>query len=179
LHQVPIYFRYRGEDCKALLDGILIDHKNRTIQPFDLKTTGKSVYDFPVSFLQFGYYRQCALYETALYSIGSPILSLLEQGYEMLDFIFIVVENKLSSSHPAIIYRTNAKDREYGRIGGYIGKRFYKGIDQLIDEYKFYRENDYWDLPVDLLRSNGEIQLNIFDHGNELSELDGDIVHGG
>jgi len=97
----------------------------------------------------------------------------------MLDFIFIVVENKLSSSHPAIIYRTNAKDREYGRIGGYIGKRFYKGIDQLIDEYKFYRENDYWDLPVDLLRSNGEIQLNIFDHGNELSELDGDIVHGG
>ena len=30
-------------ECKALLDGIKIDHKAKTIQPFDLKTIGKGV----------------------------------------------------------------------------------------------------------------------------------------
>lgn len=118
LHQLPIYFEYREEKCKALLDGVVIDHKHKTIQPFDLKTTGKSVYDFPLSYLQFGYYRQCAFYETALYSKESPVRSLLDEGYEMLDFVFIVVENKLSSSHPAIKFKTNAHDRKVGLEGG-------------------------------------------------------------
>lgn len=43
LHQLPIYFTYRGMECKALLDGVLIDHKEKIIKPFDLKTTGRSV----------------------------------------------------------------------------------------------------------------------------------------
>ncbi len=73
LHQVPIYFRYMDEDCKALLDGIRVDHANKTVQPFDLKTTGKSVYEFPQSFIQFGYYRQCAFYELAVKSEASPV----------------------------------------------------------------------------------------------------------
>lgn len=118
LHQLPIYFEYREEKCKGLLDGVVIDHKHKTIQPFDLKTTGKSVYDFPLSYLQFGYYRQCAFYEIALQSKESPVRSLLDQGYEMLDFVFIVVENKLSSSHPAIKFKTNAYDRKVGLEGG-------------------------------------------------------------
>ena len=42
LHQVAVYFTYKDTECKALLDGILIDHKNKRIHPFDLKTTGKS-----------------------------------------------------------------------------------------------------------------------------------------
>lgn len=163
MHQVPIYFKYKDEDCKALLDGILINHKDKTIQPFDLKTTGKSVYEFPQSYLQFGYYRQCAFYELALKTEESPIKVFLDKGYKLLDFIFIVVESKVSSSHPAIIYKTNEFDRQCGITGGYRNRKLYKGIDQLIDEYKFHRDNDYWDLPKDLLDTRGMINLEIFD----------------
>ena len=163
MQQIPIYFEYKGEKCKALLDGLLIDHKNKTIEPYDLKTTGKSVYDFPQSYLMYGYYRQCALYELALYSDASPVKEYLDAGYKMLDYLFIVVETKKSSSHPAIIYVTDERDREVGLDGGYIGKKYYKGINQLIDEYKFHRDNNYWDLPMDLLENQGRIQLNIFD----------------
>ena len=64
LHQIPIYFEIeldgKKEEAKALLDGIRIDHTEKTIQPFDLKTTGKSVWDFEGSFIHFGYYRQAA-----------------------------------------------------------------------------------------------------------------------
>lgn len=166
LKQVPIYFEYKGERCKGLLDGILIDHENKTIQPYDLKTTGKSVYDFRESYLQFGYYRQCAFYELAIQTENSPVKQYIDEGYKILDFIFIVVENKKSSSFPAIVYRTCAKDRQCGIKGGFIRNRYYKGVDQLIDEYKYYRDNDYWDMPLDLLKSEGEIQLDIFDEAN-------------
>lgn len=43
IHQLPIYFTCRNVECKALLDGVKINHKNKTIQPFDLKTIGKGV----------------------------------------------------------------------------------------------------------------------------------------
>lgn len=174
LHQVPIYFQYKEEQCKALLDGILIDHKERTIQPFDLKTIGKSVYDFPNSYLQYGYYRQCAFYEIALKSENSPVKKYLDMGYQILDFVFIAVETKLSSSHPAIIYKTNEFDRQCGIKGGYRNRRFYKGIDQLIEEYKFHRDEDYWDLPKDILESKGIINLDIFDAEKSLVHLSDD-----
>lgn len=135
MHQVAIYFEYQGEAFKGLLDGIKIDHDARTIQPFDLKTTGKSVYLFKDSYLTYGYYRQAALYEQALLSKESPVRDLLAEGYTLLDFIFIVVETKLSSYNPAIIYRTTPHERHCGLEGGVVDGVHYKGVNQLLEDY--------------------------------------------
>lgn len=162
--QVPIYFKYMGEDCKALLDGILIDHQTQTIQPYDLKTTGKSVYDFPKAYLDYGYYRQCAFYEIAVESKESPVYDLIQKGYTVLDFKFIVVETKITSTHPAVIYNVSLADRMRGIVGGYVGQRYYKGIDELILAYRFHIDNNYWNLPMDIFYSKGQIKLNIFNN---------------
>lgn len=50
IHQFPIYFKLEDMDCKALLDGVKIDHENKTVTPFDLKTTSKNSWDFPIAF---------------------------------------------------------------------------------------------------------------------------------
>jgi len=114
LHQVDIYYTYRGHSFKALLDGILVDHENKTIEPFDLKTTGKSVYEFVNSYVNYGYFRQCALYEYAIQQPESPVFDLIQAGYQIKDFTFIVVETKGYSTHPAIIYRTTKEGRTKG-----------------------------------------------------------------
>jgi len=162
MHQVPIYFEYEGVKCKALLDGILIDHNKKTIEPFDLKTTGKNVYDFSDSFLQFGYFRQCAFYEYALKTKQSPVKDLLKSGYELKDFIFIVVESSKDSINPAVIFPTTPNDRRSGFMGGYAKGKYYKGINRLLEEYLFYTQNDLWDLPKDLLESDGRMPLDVF-----------------
>lgn len=142
---MPIMFDYVLDsdsfECKALLDGVLINHNDRTIQPFDLKTTGKSVWEFSSSFLHFGYYRQCALYEYALKSKTSPVHQLLEEGYEILDYTFIVVEK--DSNNPALIYVTSPSDRFCGLYGGKVGSKYYEGIESLLRAYKWHSENDY------------------------------------
>jgi len=163
LHQVPIYFEYSEIEFKSLLDGILINHDDKTILPFDLKTTGKSVFSFRESFLMWGYYRQCALYWKALFAESSPVYHLIEDGYKILDFEFIVVEKKLFNPNPPLIYRTTALDRRMGFTGGYSDGQYYKGIDELIDTYKWHLEKNYWDLPKDVFEKNAVYPLDVFD----------------
>lgn len=172
--QVIIIFKYKPNIegvrewlCKAMLDGIFIDHSARTITPYDLKTTVRSALDFKHSYLEYGYYRQAAMYMLALLSEESPIKGLLEEGYTLLPFRFIVAEKKVGASLPAIIYLTTENDIICGTKGGTINGRYYKGIDELIQAYQFHVDNNYWDLPMELYLNKGEVELNIFDDAKE------------
>ncbi len=162
MHQLPIYFKYKGFECKALLDGVLIDHKEKTLEPFDLKTTGKSVWEFRDSFLNFGYYRQCAFYEQALLSEESPVKPLLDEGYKLLDYLFIVSETNVKSTRPAVMYRTSKQDRIAGLNGGEINGVKYPGIHSLIEDYSWHTHNNYWEMPRALFLNGGVEDLNIF-----------------
>lgn len=162
MHQIPIYFTYKDQEFKALLDGIRINHRDKIIEPFDLKSTGKSVYSFKESYLQYGYYRQGALYEQALLSPESPIKGLLADGYTMADFTFIVTETKLSSTNPALIFRTSATDRAAGIDGGYANGVYYPGINQLLESYLWHEANNEWTYPKDVYLNQGVVPLDIF-----------------
>jgi len=142
MHQVPIYFELEGQEFKALLDGIRINHKDETIEPFDLKTIGKSVFDFPQSYVDYGYYTQAALYDYAIRTPNSPVFAYIDQGYRVKDFTFIVVETKTSSTNPAIIYTTTQKERNCGFEGGVVNNKYYKGIYQLLDDYLWHESTD-------------------------------------
>jgi len=50
---------------KGKLDRLRVDHKNREFTVMDLKTTGKSLAEFPESFEKYHYARQVAAYEIA------------------------------------------------------------------------------------------------------------------
>lgn len=158
VHQLAIYFSYNGEECKALLDGVKIDHQLRQIQPFDLKTTSQTVYAFPKSFMEFGYYRQAAFYTEALKQ--DPVIkSFLEEGYTLLPYIFIVTEIRNYSTHPAIIYRTTPEHMELGLNGGTVNGKYYKGINQLLEDYRWHTDNNYWEMSRELFKNKGEAVL--------------------
>lgn len=162
LHQVSIFFDYKEVPFKALLDGIVVDHAAKTIRPFDLKTTGNSVFNFKHSFMSFGYFRQAALYSYAIQQETSPVFKLLQEGYTLLPFQFIVVETRLTADNPPLIYETSAYDIQCGFTGGMVDSEYYEGIDELLDDYKWHLEKDYWDLPRRVFESNGIVPLNVF-----------------
>jgi len=169
IHQLPIYFEYMGYDCKALMDGVRINHETKEIEPFDLKTIGKNVYEFPTSFVQFGYYRQAAFYTIALRKwIEENRPELLD--YAWLPFSFIVVDSKLSSSYPALIFETTPEDIQAGLTGGYRYGKHYKGVNQLIEAFKYHTESQQWDLPQEVFEGKGRLKLNVFSYGTVQSE---------
>lgn len=179
-HQVPIYFTYylNGEPikCKALLDGVIIDHLAQTIQIFDLKTIGRSVKTFPTSFLRYGYYLQGAFYQLAFsealhdrsgesYFDVEKLESLKKdiETYESLPVQFVVTEKKTYHSNPARIYQCTDNDMVCGYKGGRVNGQFYPGIYKLIEDFYWHESKNYWDMPKWLVDSGGKVEIDIFD----------------
>jgi len=174
IHQVPIYFQMEETMCKGLLDGVLIDHNKKKIIPFDLKTIGRSIFTFPNSYLRYGYYLQGAFYRKGLEVLIKdkgegyidhsefPLISEIED-YDIDYMKFIVTEKKAYHSNPARIFNTSEKDYKIGLKGGYSSNsKYYKGIEQLLDDYKWHLKTNDWDLPKALIESEGEVDLNVF-----------------
>jgi hypothetical protein len=65
-YQVPIYFEVMNIDCKCLLDVVIVNTINKTIQPIDFKTMGENPIMFPKSVARFGYSFQGAFYTEGL-----------------------------------------------------------------------------------------------------------------
>lgn len=91
MNEIEIYFNIENSKnstehipCKAKVDRIILNHKTKTFALIDLKTTGKSVLDFPKAFFDYDYDRQIAFYAKAVQ----------EQfpGYKPSGYYFVVVE---------------------------------------------------------------------------------------
>lgn len=171
LFQVPVLFEYRDLEFKALLDGIRINHKDKTITPFDLKSTGFSVFNFGNSFINFGYHRQAALYYYAVQTKESPVRHLLDEGYTQMPFRFIVTETRKNTTAPALVWEVASEDLAAGFFGGVANGRAVKGIDQLIDDYNWHLANDLWEFPREVYEKEGVFSLSVFEHEKSEFEL--------
>lgn len=141
IHQVPVYFKLRGLNMKCLLDGVKINHTTKEILPFDLKSIGKSVYEFEDSFYQYGYYRQFALYTKAIeIAVENHMYPFEHEKYK--DYIILpfeaVVTPKKEDGYPALIYQISPDKYKLGLIGGTHNNKEYKGIYELINNFKYH-----------------------------------------
>ena len=172
LDQLAIYFSYCGIDCKALLDRVVVDHKNKTIQPIDFKTMGDQTIYFPKSLRQRRYDIQAAFYTEALKSKKEY------ETYEILPFKFIV-ESTVNPGNPLVFTCSSEllrigqfgapKTDIYGKISssGYdhmseyksISTSEIKGFHQLIEDYKWYLENGF-EKKREIVEAQGEFQIN-------------------
>ena len=172
LNQLAIYFTYNNVDCKALLDRVIIDHKNKTVQPIDFKTMGDQTLYFPKSLRQRRYDIQAAFYTEALkYFIERDDKTL--QDYKILPFKFIV-ESTTNPGNP-LVFTCNQELLEIGKSGrnaynlcdkAYVSDEYtvymkfdkIKGFHQLIEDYKWYMENGF-SVNREIAQSQGEFYL--------------------
>lgn len=132
--QVPIFFNYRNVECKSLLDGLIIDHNKKTIQPYDLKTSAWGVRNFRAAYRKFKYYTQAAFYTYAVAQHFRHELELTD--YEVLPFDFVVAGVKLGLEEYPAIYRVEPQDIVYGM----------EKIDEAIEKYKWHIENSKFEM---------------------------------
>lgn len=98
---------------KGMLDFVVVDNTNKTIQPYDLKTS-KSVYTFEDSFYKYRYYLQAEMYTELL----KQAIATTEQykDYTILPYKFIVVD-RVHKKPVVFLWNTtsNVKDK-YGQV---------------------------------------------------------------
>jgi hypothetical protein len=158
LVKFPIEFTYKGEEGdiegKVEVDEIEIDHKNKTIQPIDLKTTYDNT-QFTYGYLKNGYYIQAVWYTIAI--IWWAKQNGLED-YTVLPYKFIVLDTSVNNRRPLIRTLTE-KHMNDGYEGFYARGRYYKGVKELVEAIIFGNNNCIWNVSKEAYENNGVIPL--------------------
>lgn len=156
-----VEFEYEGVEIKGELDRIIIDHDKKAIIPTDFKSTGKDIIKgktaFKNDFWLYRYDIQAATYTLGL-SKHPFIMDLIEKGYVLESFRYIVVEKHLKNN--PMIFKITSETLLIGLVGGELSNgRVMEGLSQAISRYKFATQNKAWDYPMEYYQNNGFILL--------------------
>lgn len=170
VHQAIVLFEYSGVACKGALDGIMVNYADKTIRPFDLKTTYSTI-GFKNTFTKHGYYLQGAFYVEGLKKVlketPEKFLDFYDLPYEVKDYDidymrFIVTEKRPSvAGLPAFIFTTDKDLHNLGVNGGSINGRSYKGFTDYLDAWKYHLDTDYWEYSKEYIDNKGEFLIEL------------------
>jgi hypothetical protein len=157
-NEEAITFTYRGKVMKAMIDRIIVNHENKKVYIYDLKGTGWDIGSFEYNILKNHYYIQWTVYYLA-------VLSWIEQrgltGYEVVPLAFIAISTDTDEN--PLIYSTSMEDLQAG-LQGFISKndKYYRGVDQLIDEIKWHEEHGIWNISREDYLNNGVRKVQLY-----------------
>lgn len=130
-----------GLPMKSMMDLIIIDHQEKTIQVYDLKCTWSVE----------GFYEEYYLYRRAYiqaYSYKEACLELKSREnleyYTVLEPKFIVCDS-INYYNP-LIYTLNSDDIDDAYNGFTYKGRTYPGVKEIVADLKWARENNKWNI---------------------------------
>lgn len=130
MYQFAWAFSYNGMNCKCMLDALVIDHKNKTITPVDLKTTSGAYSEFKFNALKYRYDLQAELYCQGVWDFMQSSEEL--KGYTLEPFMFVVssnnaVENPHVYMMQSEIFRDKINDKSSVK---------YNGLREIVEKFK-------------------------------------------
>jgi hypothetical protein len=144
-----------GHMFKSMMDKVILDHKAKTVQVYDLKCTW-SVENF---YSEYYLYRRAYIQGYLYWIAASSWASEMGYGdYEILLPKFIVCDST-NYMNPLVYSMTNESMAK--AIAGFEYKgREYPGVEQLIGDLKWTLENDIWNISRENHINNGIVNLN-------------------
>ena len=145
-----------GHPFKSMLDKVVIDHKEKTIQPYDLKCTWSVENFYEEYYLYRRAYIQAYLYFYAMYHLvkneDSPYY-----GYSVNRLKFIVCDS--TNYYQPLIYTLEISDME-DAYNGFVHKgRTYPGVGDLIAALKWCVSTNTWNISHKNYLSNGIVNI--------------------
>ena len=141
-----------GHRFKSMMDRVIVDHQEKTIQVYDLKCTWNVENFYEEYYLYSRAYIQAYLYMRAA--------EYAYRGYDQYTVLaprFLVCDS--ANYFRPLIYTLDASNL-YDAYNGFEHKgRKYPGVKALIDELSWAHTNNIWNISLDNLESNGIIKL--------------------
>jgi len=145
-----------GHLFKSMMDKMVIDHNERTIQVYDLKCTWSVENFYEEYYLYRRAYIQAYLYYKAAQSMTTYEESEL-YGYEVLYPKFIVCDS--TNYFNPLIYTLDFTDMTNAYEGFEHKGRFYPGVKKLIEDLKWAIEYDVWNISRENHINNGLVNV--------------------
>jgi len=145
-YQKPIYFKFKDQDCKALIDILIHNKITNEITIIDIKTTSDLTSEFVKSYYKFGYNYQMAFYKKAVeyYYVDTVICKFLV-GSKLSNYVnsFVVSKESIEKTTKGLNTRHLLEIDKSGEISKGQTKEIYEGIYHLINKYKYYKNNNF------------------------------------
>jgi len=119
---------------RGILDNFVIDHESKLVYINDLKTSGKSLTDFPESVGYWNYWMQAAIYLRLVMGYLMKDLQVTDLSGWTYEFRFIVID-KYNQVYPFLV--TNETMSEWQTK-----------LDEVLEEAKYHYTNRSYKLPV-------------------------------
>ena len=141
---------------KSMMDKVIVDHQEKTIQPYDLKCTW-SVENF---YEEYYLYRR-AYIQAYLYYYATKHLTLDENselyGYKVNPLQFIVCDS--TNYYNPLVYTLSDEDMK-DAYEGFIHKgKSYPGVKYLIDELKWAMDMNIWNISKSNYLKKGVVNI--------------------
>lgn len=139
-----IFFNFLGVECKAMLDRVIVDHKNKVVKIIDIKTTS-NLGEFNKSFEEFKYYRQLAFYWVALLAqddLYSDELKTVKKDYTYESYIIGLQKGDIPEC----------------KVFNIPNQWLNKGLDEIesiLPEIKWHYDNNLWEHSRAYYENNG------------------------
>jgi hypothetical protein len=152
-NQEKILFSYSGQDLKCMADKIIIDHQERKVFVYDLKTTWDVEDNFMKNFFNRRYYIQAAVYDIAV----KNWIQDMGLSYQVVPMKFIVTDS--TNYQAPLIYECTQEVLEKSLEGfEYLGKE-YIGLNQALEEIKWHKESGQWTSSATNQQNKGRVKI--------------------
>jgi hypothetical protein len=145
-----------GHKFKSMLDKVVIDHKEKTIQPYDLKCTWSVENFYEEYYLYRRAYIQAYLYHYAMLHIANDPDSEC-YGYSVNRLKFIVCDS--TNYYQPLIYTLDIEDMEDAYKGFVHKGRTYPGVGDLIAALSWCITTGTWTISHKNYLSNGVVNI--------------------
>jgi hypothetical protein len=145
-----------GHKFKSMLDKVVIDHDEKTIQPYDLKCTWSVENFYEEYYLYRRAYIQAYLYYRAmLFLVGDKASPC--HGYKVEYLKFIVCDS--TNYYQPLIYTLDDDDMKDAYKGFVHKGRTYPGVEELIAALSWCVTTNTWDISHKNYLSNGIVNI--------------------
>lgn len=148
-------FKIDGHVMKAMMDLVIVDHVEQTVQVYDLKCVW-AVENF---YEEYYLYRRAYIQAFVYYGAGLYLVKTNEEyaGYRVLPPKFIVCDS--TNYYNPLIYTLTEDDLNDAYEGFEYKGRQYPGVKTIIEELKFSLENNIWNISKFAYEYKGIIPL--------------------
>jgi len=143
-----------GLELKSMMDKCIVDHEKKTIQVGDLKCSWSVEGFYEEYYLYRRAYIQCYLYKEAAKSFFKD---LVDREYKVLNPKFIVCDS-INYYNP-LIYASTDEDLKEAYEGFEYKGRTYPGVKEIIEELKWAKENNKWNISKKNYINRGIVSL--------------------
>ena len=148
--------KFLGTDMKAMLDRVVVNHEDKSIQLYDLKVVWDNQNFYSEYYVKKLAYLQALVYYTAL-NQKTVDLGFDYSGYYIKLPIFVVADS--SNFYKPLQYKLQLKDMEDAMSGFEYRGRMYKGAREIVQEMTWALETNNWRISREAWENNGVLNL--------------------